>query len=190
MDSNSENNIINSTNQRTKNIDHEDSQIETKLKDLSLIEPSDSDDDFSAGHKSTVASSYQNRPFFVDDLKLSTTAYSLHDPISQSSMLEYSNSEKVPTVQSMQINKNKKLIDIIDLVDDSPKVSKVCPPKEHNLKIDLTDEPVDDKSYISMKDKTEKINTADFQSLKMEKIRLEEILRRYTKNIDNMKVSR
>lgn len=173
-----------------KKVNHEESQIETKLNDLSIIEPSDSDDDVSAHHKSTVTSSNQNRPF-IDDLKFSNTIYSLHDPISQSSILEYPNSEELTIEQSSKIKKPEKIIETIDLV--GPKTSKLFFPKQNNLTIDLTEEIEDEKSSISSKDisigNTKKMSIGDFQSLKMEKLRLEEILSRYTKNIANMKVS-
>jgi len=175
-----------------KKVTHEESQIETKLKDLSIIEPSDSDDDVSAHYKSTVTSSNQNRPF-IDDLKFSNTIYSLHDPISQSSILESPNSEELIIEQSSKIKKNEKVIETIDLVGDSPNTSKLWFPKQHNVTIDLTEEKVDKKSSISSKGisigDTKKLSSEDFQSLKMEKLRLEEILSRYTKNIANMKVS-
>jgi len=175
-----------------KKVNNEESQIETKLNDLSIIEPSDSDDDVSAHHKSTVTSSNQNRPF-IDDLKFSNTIYSLHDPISQSSILEYPNSKEIIIEQSPKIKKNEKIIETIDLVGDSPKTSKIWFPKQRNLTIDLTEEKVNEKSSISSKDisigDTNKLSSGDFQSLKMEKLRLEEILSRYTKNITNMKVS-
>lgn len=175
-----------------KKIIHEESLIETKLDDLSLIEPSDSDNDVSVHHKSTISSSKQTRPF-VDDLKFSNTIYSLHDPVSQSSILEYPNSEKVAIEQS-----SKKIIETIDLVGDSPKTtSKLWFPKQHNLTIDLTEEKADgksdEKSSVSSKDisidDTKRPIGVDFNSLNMEKLRLEEILNRYTKNIANMKVS-
>jgi len=175
-----------------KKISHDESVIETKLDDLSLIEPSDSDNDISVHHKSTVTSSKQIRPF-IDDLKFSNTIYSLHDPISQSSILEYPNSEKVTIEQSSKIKKDENIIETIDLVGDSPKTSKLCIPKQHSLTIDLTEEKPNEKSSISSKDisigDTKKPIGGDFQSLKMEKLRLEEILSRYTKNIANMKVS-
>jgi len=196
LESDSEDNIINSPQQMlqiSKKVNREESQIETKLNDLSLIGPSDSDDDVPSHHKSTVASSKQNRPFF-DDLKFSNTIYSLHDPISQSSILEYPNSKEGPIEQSSNNKKNDTIIDTIDLVNNSPKTSKECSPKQQYLTIDLTKENVDEKSFISSNkisiDNTKKLITRDFQSLQMEKIRLEEILRRFTKNIDNMKVSR
>jgi len=177
-----------------KNVNREESHIEAKLNDLSLIEPSDSDDELSAHQKSTVTSSKQNRPF-IDDLKFSNTIYSLHDPISQSSILEYPNSDNVNIEQSSKIKTNDKIIETIDLIDDSPKTSKLClPPKHNDLTIDLTDEKVNAKSSVLSKNisinDSKKPMSGDFQSLKMEKIRLEEILRRFTNNIANMKVSR
>lgn len=127
-------------------------------------------------------------------MKFSNTIYSLHDPISQSSILEYPKSDEVNIEQTSKIKKNEKIIETIDLIDDSPKTSKVCLPKHHNLTIDLTDEKVDEKPSVLSKDisidNIKKLTSSDFQSLKMEKIRLEEILRRFTKNITNMKVSR
>ncbi|XP_050057902.1 transcription termination factor 2-like isoform X2 [Aphis gossypii] len=194
LESDSEDNIISSphkTFQIPKNVNREESHIEAKLNDLSLIEPSDSDDELSAHQKSTVTSSKQNRPF-IDDLKFSNTIYSLHDPISQSSILEYPNSDNVNIEQSSNIKKNEKIIETIDLIGDSPKTSKLClPPKHHDLTIDLTDEKVDGKSSVLSKDilinDSKKPMSEDFQSLKMEKIRLEELLRRFTKNIANMK---
>jgi len=124
-------------------------------------------------------------------LKFSNTIYSLHDPISQSSILEYPNSEKIITEQTSKIKKNENIIETIDLV--GPQTSKIWFPKNQNLTIDLTEDLVDEKSSISSKDiligDTKKLSNGDFQSLKMEKLRLEEILRRYTKNIANMKVS-
>ncbi|KAL4088915.1 hypothetical protein QTP88_023996 [Uroleucon formosanum] len=192
--SESDSDIINSPQYQKfkipKKVTHEEPEIETKLSDLSLIEPSDSDDDVSAHHKSTVTSSKQNRPF-IDDLKFSTTIYSLHDPISQSSILEYPNSEEIIIEQSSKIKKNEKIIETIDLVGDSLKTSKLYFPKQHNQTIDLTEEKVDEKSSISSKNisigDSKKMRNGDFQSLKMEKLRLEEILSRYTKNIANMK---
>ncbi|CAI6363749.1 unnamed protein product [Macrosiphum euphorbiae] len=173
-----------------KKVAHEESQIETKLNDLSIIEPSDSDSDVSAHHKSTVTSSNQNRPF-VDDLKLSNTIYSLNDPISQSSILEYPNSEKIILEESSKIKKNEKVVETINLVGDSPKTSKVWFPKQQNVTIDLTEEKENEKSPIFSKDisigDTKKMSSEVFQSLQMEKLRLEEILSRYTKNIANMK---
>lgn len=176
-----------------KKINYEESLIETKLDDLSLIEPSDSDNDVSVHHKSTVTSSKQIRPF-VDDLKFSSTIYSLNDPVSQSSILECSSPEKVAIEQSLKIKKNDKIIETIDLVGDSPKTTtKLWFPKQHNLTIDLTEEKADEKSSVSSKDisigDTKKPIVGDFNSLNMEKLRLEEILSRYTKNIANMKVS-
>lgn len=126
-------------------------------------------------------------------MKFSTTIYSLHDPISQSSILEYPNSEEIIIEQSSKIKKNEKIIETIDLVGDSLKTSKLYFPKQHNQTIDLTEEKVDEKSSISSKNisigDSKKMRNGDFQSLKMEKLRLEEILSRYTKNIANMKVS-
>ncbi|XP_060839686.1 transcription termination factor 2 [Rhopalosiphum padi] len=192
LESDAEENVKNSPQQKLqipKNVD-EEYHIETKLNDLSLIGPSDSDSDISVHQKSTVTSSKQNRPF-IDDLKFSNTIYSLHDPISQSSILEYPKSDEVNIEQTSKIKKNEKIIETIDLIDDSPKTSKVCLPKHHNLTIDLTDEKVDEKPSVLSKDisidNIKKLTSSDFQSLKMEKIRLEEILRRFTKNITNMK---
>lgn len=194
LESDSEDNVISSphkTFQMPKNVNREESHIEAKLNDLSLIEPSDSDDELSAHQKSTVTSSKQNRPF-IDDLKFSNTIYSLHDPISQSSILEYPNFDNVNIEQSSKIKANDKIIETIDLIDDSPKTSKLClPPKHNDLTIDLTDEKVNGKSSVLSKDisinDSKKPMSGDFQSLKMEKIRLEEILRRFTNNIANMK---
>jgi len=126
-------------------------------------------------------------------LKFSNTIYSLHDPISQSSILECPNSEEIIIEQSSKIKKNKKIIETIDLVGDSPKTSKLYTKQQHNQTIDLTGENVDEKSSISSKNISnsdpKKMSNGDLQSLKMEKLRLEEILSRYTKNITNMKVS-
>jgi len=147
-----------------KNANHKESHIEAKLNDLSLIEPSDSDDELSAHQKSTVTSSNQNRPF-IDDLKFSNTIYSLHDPICQSSILEYPNSDNVNIEQSSKIKTNEKIIETINLIDDSPKTSKLClPPKHHDLTIDLTDE-IKNKKFIphtvTSKDSVEK-NSSSF----------------------------
>jgi len=124
---------------------------------------------------------------------LSNTIYSLHDPISQSSILEYPNPKEATIEQSSKIKNNENIIETIDLVGDSPKTSKLGFPKQQILKIDLTEERVDEKSSMSTKDisvdNAKELINGDFQSLKMEKLRLEEILRRYTKNIANMRVS-
>lgn len=170
-------------------------EIEMKLKDLSLIEPSDSDNDISAHHKSTIASSNQNRSF-IDDTKFSNTAYG---PISQSSILENSNfgvhldnSNFGVHLEKLNNQKIEKNIEVITLDDDSPNTSQVSFPLYPPI-IDLTGDAFNKKSSISSlptpSKNSEKLTVSDFKSLKMEKERLEEILKRFTKNINNMKVS-
>lgn len=156
-----------------------------KLKDLSLIEPSDSDNDISAHYKSTIASSNQNRPF-IDDIKFSNTT---HGPISQSSILENSNFEE--PLEKSNNQKIEKNIEVITLDDDCPK--PLSYPVLISPIIDLTGDAFNEKSSISSIPtpckNSEKLTISDFKSLKMEKERLEEVLKRFTKNIDNMKVS-
>lgn len=158
-----------------------------KLKDLSLIEPSDSDNDISTHYKSTIASSNQNRPF-IDDIKFSNTT---HGPISQSSILENSSFEVLSDKSNNQ--KIEKNIEVITLDDDSPKTSTVSSSVYNPQIIDLTGDAFNKESSVSLitasNKNLEKLTISDFKSLKMEKERLEDVLKRFTKNINNMKVS-
>lgn len=194
MESESDDDIINSSNEilptplraKCKN-----SQIVSKLKDLSFVELSDSDT--SRFYKSTIASSNQNRPFF-DDLKLSNTALSFVDPQSQSSILENPDA-KVPIKESF----NQKQIETIILDDDSLKSSKLLSPIKQQLtgiQLNKSDENTFNSKYTkslkvnSYNDFSNKFTSNNFESLKMEKLRLDEIISQFTKNINNMKVSR
>lgn len=177
-ESGSDDDIINSSNEiypTPLKMNRDKSKIEMKFKDLSLIEPSDSDNDSSAHYKSTIASSNESRPFF-EDLKFLNTTHSTPNPICQSSILEKPKFENYS--QNVSITtKNKKGIEIITLDEDSP--------KRYPITIDLT------KSEYNNPKNDSKPSVADgnFKSLKMEKLKLEEIVKRHSMNIDNMKVS-
>lgn len=154
-----------------------------------MIEPSYSDSDVSAHYKSTIASSYQNKPFVDDDdFKFSNTA---HGPICQSSILENSDFS-LPIENESKDRTVLKNIEVITLDDDTPKTSKILPPKPIPVTIDLTTDesdkniPTSSKSHPIYDLKKPSIN--DFESLKMEKMKLEEIAKRFTTNIDKMKV--
>lgn len=168
-------------------VSKEKCEIEMKLKDLSLIEPSDSDNDISVHHKSTIASSNQNRPF-IDDIKFSNAA---NGPISQSSILEYSNCENL--LEKSNYKKIEEKVEVINLDSDIPIKSKVSSLLYNPPIIDLTGDALNEKSSTSSLTtpckNSEKLSISDFKSLKMEKERLEEVLKRFTKNINNMKVS-
>lgn len=191
--SESDDDIINSSNEIVPTLrrECEKSQIASKFKDLSLVEPSDSDT--SILYKSTITSSNQNRPFF-DDLKFSNTAHSLVYPQSQSSILEIPDA-KLPI---KNLSKQKQ-IETITLDDDSPKPSKLFNQHQQSptrIKFNVSDEnKLNKKSSETSKvnsynNNSKKLPSVNFESLKMEKLRLEEIMRKFTKNIDNMKVSK
>jgi len=149
------------------------------LKDLSLIEPSDSDTEIPAHCISTITSSKQSRPLF----ELSVIANSVHSPISQSSILENENKDFVST---SSVQQNKKSIEIINLDDSFAQFAKVSPSKQYNpVTVDLT------KNEFDKFAKSSKLSvmTGHDDSLKMEKKRLEELFKHHTSNIKNMKVS-
>jgi len=152
-------------------VNHKESEIEKKLKDLSLIEINSSDSDISAHYKSTIASSNQSRPF-CEDIKFSNTAHSILNPISQSSILE-TPYLKEHLENASNVQKNEKSIEVITL-SDSPKKS---PKQKHPITIDLTGDEFDNSKNLNI------------EPLRMEKLRLEEIIKRISKNVDNMKVS-
>lgn len=163
--------------------------IDVDLNNLSLVEPSYTENDTSLHYKSTIASSNQSRPFY-DDLKFSNT---LQSPICQSSILENS-SFNISTNNVSNAPTDKENIEVITL-DDTPKISKSVLPK-HPMTIDLTgdksSESSEKSSVLSTSNTSndlKKLNQGRFESLKMEKKRLEEVVKQYTKNIDNMKVS-
>lgn len=141
-------------------------------------------------YKSTIASSNENRTF-IDNLTLSNTTCFPHNPVSHSSILE--NSEfKIPIENVSNYNKNN---DIILLDDNSPKPSKVNFPKQiHPTLIDLTENEYSEKSPESSKsnlsDKSNRQTTSECEYLQMEKRKLDEIIMQYTKNINNLKVSK
>lgn len=160
------------------------SQIDLVFKELSLIESSDSDNNVHDNYKSNIASSNQNRSF-SDDLKMSNTSHFVHEPLCQSSIIE-----NIPNVQ-----KNKKSIELITSDTESPIVFKESFSKqspsividliENNSDVDSSIVLLDDNSSISPKHLT----NSEANSLRMEKNRLEEIIRQFMKNIDSMKVS-
>lgn len=168
---------------------HDKSLIETELKNLSLVEPSDSDGDVSAHYKSTIASSYQNKPFVDDDdIKFSNIA---HGPICQSSILE--NSDFSLPSENESKNQTVKNIEVITLDDDTPRTSKILP-KPIPVTIDLTVDQFDNKTATLLNSHpiydSKQFSINDFESLKMEKMKLEEIAKRFKTNIDKMKVTR
>lgn len=115
----------------------------------------------------------------------------MSEPISQSSILENCNFDVPLEVSNNQ--KIKKNIDVITLDDDYQTTPKVFSLKHNPIIIDLTGDTHDKKSSILSKtnilENSEKLSIDKYKSLKMEKERLEEIMQRFTKNIDNMKVS-
>lgn len=182
MDSDSDD-IVNSSKEKIPTFNNkifEESKLETKLKDLSLIEPSDSDTEISAHCISTITSSKQSRPFFES----SVIANSVHRPISQSSILENVNFKDLVSISSVQ--QNKKSIEIINLDDSFPQLAEVSSSEQYNpITIDLTKNEFD-KSAKSSK---LSVMSGHIDSLKMEKKRLEELVKHHTLNIKNMKVS-
>lgn len=138
----------------------EKSQIDIKFKELSLIESSDDDSDISTHYKSNIVSSNQNRTF-SDDIKISNTTHFLHEPLFHSSILE--NPKELSRKQNDPI--------IIDLTDN-------------NSDLDSPIKLLDESSKIP-----NKLTNNEANSLRMEKNRLEDIIRQFMKNIDTMKVS-
>lgn len=164
----------------------EKSKIEMALKDISLIESSDIYCDTNtrtSAYQSTIASSNQDQ-LFLDDSKFS---HSVYNPILQSSVLENSEHNILGNLSNAQ-----KKIDVITLDDDSPKISKVFSVQHHQSIIDLTENEYK-MSPVVLKcdsfDQSKQLITNDLQYMKMEKIKLEDIRRRFTKNIYNLKVS-
>lgn len=82
------------------------------------------------------------------------------------------------------------------MLEDSPiitsKSKEIQPKQSYPVLIDLTNDEYNENSSESSKynsfDNLKKC-TNEFESLKMEKRKLGEIILRFTKNIDNMKVS-
>jgi len=111
LGSESDDDIINSSNELLPThikVNHKESEIEKKLKDMSLIEINSSDSDISEHYKSTIASSNQSRPF-CEDIKFSNTAHSILNPISQSSILETPyRKEHLENASHVQKKKKKK----------------------------------------------------------------------------------
>lgn len=181
--------MLTSSNQRAPNsspvrINMVKPETEMILKDLSFIQPSNSDSDTSVHNKSCIVTSNENRSF-TDDLNYSNTIHSIYDPLSQSSILENSDFE-IPLDES-----NEQQIEKITLGNDSPTTSKIFPPKNNPPIIDLTGNAFDKKpSKSNSFDNSQKLTASDYKSLKMEKERLEEVMYQITKNIENMKVSR
>ncbi|XP_025412191.1 transcription termination factor 2-like isoform X2 [Sipha flava] len=187
QESESDEDIINSSKElypTPMKANHEKSQLDIKLKELSLIESSDDDSDASNHYKSNIASSNQNLSF-SDEIKMSNTSHFLHEPLSHSSIL----------VNPSNVQKYKQSMELITLDTESPIVQN---PKEFSLKqknpiiIDLTKNNSDsDSSIILLDDNSsknpKKLTNNEANSLRMEKNRLEDIIRQFMKNIDNMK---
>lgn len=142
-----------------------------------MIEPSDSDT--SEHYKSTIASSNQNRLLYDESINLKLA----HKPSGQSSILENSDSEEEETTNNLSNNS----IEVITLDDSHEEFL----PKEqyHPVTIDLTKTILKESSTLSQGNST-KLFTSDVISLKMEKMKLNEIIAHMQKNIDTMKVSR
>ncbi|XP_050421158.1 transcription termination factor 2-like [Adelges cooleyi] len=184
--SESDDDIINSSNEIIKTPVSRRSEREGQLSDLSLVEPSISDFDISK-NKSTISSSIKNSPF-LDDLEGTVNNLTVYNPISNSTILEHPQSKtekhKIPVDQNIQV---------ITLDDDSPIKSTLDTLLQKNQipTYDLTNEPVNENQSVSLfansQDTSKKLTSERFQSLQVEKRRLEEIMHRFTKNIDNMK---
>lgn len=159
------------------------------IKDLSLIEPSDSDTDPKAHYVSVISSSNKH---FVEDFTFSNTSDSVVNPTAQSSIIEIVNFEKHKTNinsnnNTSDVQKNKNINKIIDLTDNETKNDKIFSQKQYNPTIiDLTKNEFDE----SKKDEILPVVNADLESLTVEKIKIEELMKHYTKNIINMKVCR
>jgi len=194
LGSESDNDIINSSNEidkTSKNVILEKSQIDIKLKEMSLIEPSDSDLETSMHYKSTIEFPKKNRTF-IDNLTFSNATHFSHDPISHSSILENSVIEiPIKNVPNVQENNEVNILEDSPIITSKPK--EILPKQIYPVLIDLTENEYNENSSESSKynsfDNSKKITTNEFESLKMEKRKLDEIILRYTKNIDNMKVS-
>lgn len=158
------------------------------IKDLSLIEPSDSDTDPNAHYVSVISSSNKH---FVEDFTFSNTD-SVDNPKAQSSIIEIVNFEKHKTNinsnnNTSDVQKNENISEIIDLTDNETKNDKIFLQKPHNpIVIDLTKNEFD----YSKKDVMLPVDNANLECLTVEKIKLEELMKHYTKNIVNMKVCR
>lgn len=156
---------------------------------MSLIEPSDSDLETSMHCKSTIASSHKNKTF-VDNVTFSNATHFLHNPLSQSSIIENSES-KIPIENVSNVQKNNEVIKL----DGCIKTSKVIPPRQiHPTVIDLTGNEFNANTSGSLDgdsfDKSKNLTSNELESLRMEKRKLDEIILRYTKNIGILKVSR
>lgn len=151
---------------------------------MSIIEQSDSDNDtdIPAHYKSTITSSNTNNLLFNDSKLYNPELI----PLCQSSILENSDFEVMD-------NLSNKTNDEVIILDDDSSISNIeCSQKHTNKITNLTEINSNEKCLTLPQglNNSKKITSNDFKLLKVEKIRLGEIITQLTKNIDTMKVSK
>ncbi|XP_050544348.1 transcription termination factor 2-like isoform X2 [Daktulosphaira vitifoliae] len=182
LESDTDDDIINSSKEICSTPSNKSCKIEDQLNDLSLIEPSSSDIDFTINNKSIISSSNKSRPFF-EDLQLANSVLEDHNPISNSSILVRPHLKN--KINECTSNKN---IDVITLDDESP-CKQYSPENKSIPNIDLT---IENKSYSSLESKpsadlSKKLTSERYKSLQMEKKKLEENIFQFTKTVNKLK---
>ncbi|VVC40113.1 Hypothetical protein CINCED_3A018495 [Cinara cedri] len=163
-------NTIQSKDDQSKSSDFDGkSQIEMKLEDLSLIESSESDTDTPAHNKSTTLSFNKKNGPIVDKLNNSNYLNTSHSSSS---------------INAIKANVSReKNIDVITEIG-SHKSPKLLFPET----IDLTEDDLNNHiNFTTSIQNTNKLTNNEFESLKMEKTRLEEIISTFSQNIEKMK---
>lgn len=142
---------------------------------MSLIEPSESETDTSGLNKSF---SPQNQPIF-DKLNNSRCINT------STSLLDINTTSELSDLKGLKANVSyEKCIDVINENEDL-KLPRLSFPES----IDLTEAKYNDHSSPKSISNSKKLTTDEYESLKMEKRRLEEIISRFSENINKMKVS-